>query len=350
MRRWTIILLAGVALGAGPVWADDGSTALTFAVAPADHTPLSAANGGQTLHVSGGSGTLAVGICPVRLSAQGRTGQVRVGIDADGDGQIGQSEWTSAAPDGSASVEFALPAASCPLGRAAVTFTGLAVSPSSKTLTGRYVSRGSLRGEIAGQPVWLIDDNLDGRITQDGQDALLVGPNRWAVPLRQLHRVGGRLYRLSVDDAQQQLRYSPVAEPQLGQVAVPPTPGLTVLVLESDQGAFNVLAKGGSAVPAGEYRLSYGLLGTATQAVAPGKQTLRYPIRAGQRNTLRIGGAPELTFQASYEGGNISVLPKLIAVGPGGETYETAIQRAQPPTVEILAGNQPVDSGSMGFG
>ena len=205
-------------------------------------------------------------------------------------------------------------------------------------------------------PVRLIDQNMDGRYTQDGADAIAIGSSAYALPLLEVHRVGAALYRLKVAPDGSSLTATAEGSAKLGVVATPlESAAVDCLVVSDGKGAsFDLKADGAAGLPGGAYKLVYGLLGPTKQPLLmqpPPADATVYTITPGKLNRLRIGPPLGVEFSATFNDNILTVLPAIRVVGAGGEIYKVDFStEAGRPHVVCLNGAQKLADTAMGYG
>jgi hypothetical protein len=208
-----------------------------------------------------------------------------------------------------------------------------------------YVVCGFYHGVHEGTPIRVFDDNLDGVITQDGKDAIMVGRGGAAIPLMKFHQIGNRHCSLEVAKDGSTVTVTPVSSPALGIVETSFKRGLKVLAMVDTQGnSYDLVASGRTGIPAGSYKLVYGVLsdGSAFTVIKPSDKCPVYEVQAGKINTLRIGAPLWVSFYASFSKGNVTVSPAVNIYGAGNEEYTFDFSGGTGrPNVLILGGEQP---------
>ena len=314
----------------------------------------------NAFRIGAATGKLAVAASEleVRLRPKGRS--LYIGVDGDGDATIAEEDYRKLTFDRAGRSEpltFKIRAEGAD---SAVTLIDvrpvLDASRSFKGIEGRYVPGGCMKGRFGDTPIRLVDDNVDGRFTQDGRDILVVGPPAAAgVPLLKIHRIGKGHFELKVAESGERIELFPVSDRRLGTVKTPlPAAVLKCLVLADKDGAYDVVAAG--AIPAGDYRLQYGLLADARSALAilPGPDAVTYTIQPGGINTLRIGKPFRPDFGVKRSGAQVQVLAPTRAVGAGGEVYRPLIfsggeSNASAPKVRLTVAGRTLAVATMQY-
>ena len=286
----------------------------------------------------------------VAVAASVKGSSALFGVDADGDGRVDAREMQAVRDPMAFTVNVG--GATC-----SITFEGVIVRPVEKTATARgsYYVRSCHQASIGGATVRLIDDNLDGKITQDGADAVLIGDGIVAQPLRKVHQLGEGLYALAIAEDGSTVKFSAPPDAERCKVMAPlaTNPALAGLAIEDAQKGYAFdLATAGAGVPAGNYRLAYGVLsgGPDVLLVVGGPRFEPMAVAAGE-NALGLGAGLRLEFRADVANGQLLVQPDVAVVGAAGERYRPVkgIGLGKP-KVEMLNGSQVLDTGTMAFG
>jgi hypothetical protein len=296
-------------------------------------------------------GTIDLGFGPLNVKVTGM-GRHVINVDVDGDGRVSKQEQAAIGPDDVAALTFTRPGDQTrSLYR--VLFTHVKVDTEHgaiKGITAQCHPDYAWRAVIGKTPIRLIDDNLDGKITQDGQDAIVIGSSPVALPLVRTHVIDGKEYDLEVAEGAKTVAVTPRDSGEWGKVALPfRTAALRFLVLRSNTHAYDVA--GGATVPPGNYKLAYGLLtqGSERTIIAPGRDCPAYPIKADHLNILKIGPPFMVFFDASIQNDKVSVSPPLSIVGAGCEQYRVVHPVSERPKVTLLAGRRLVFSNTMNY-
>jgi hypothetical protein len=255
-----------------------------------------------------------------------------LGLDCNGDQKIGSSEWASVNMR-TYSTRFRLRLSSgTDKHDLALRFVNVSIGVRANrviNIRGRYMIDGCMAGAFGEVPIGIFDDNLDGKYTQDGEDAIAIGSSPGAMPLWKHHQVGPYHYRLEVASDGSEITLYRVEHQDLGAVYTPLSPGLIrclMLVDSTNERAYDVRASGRGGIPAGNYQLSYAVLSSGNHVVAavPGAKALTYTIAQKAVNVLRFGPPCQLVFRAYYHGRDqqIRVRSDLVPYGTGGERYD----------------------------
>ncbi|MGB2821393.1 MAG: hypothetical protein WBF17_10455, partial [Phycisphaerae bacterium] len=258
-----------------------------------------------------------------------------LGVDCNGDGRVLGAEWVRLSlitrsarfllrlpeGDGKGKRDYAL------------RFVDVSVGVQANevvNLSGRVMIDGCMAAVFDDRDIWLFDDNLDGHYSQDGKDAIAVGNSPGAMPLMKHHQVGRHHYVLDVSGDGTSVSFQRVDDLKLGRVETLISPsllGCLMLTDESNGRAYDVKLSGPAGIPAGTYKLAYGVLGGGRCMVVagPSPKSLSYTIAENAVNILRFGPPVQLVFSASLRGRapneRIVVQTDITPYGTGGERY-----------------------------
>ena len=298
------------------------------AEALAAFTPAKALTGGKQFVIRSDTGTLDVAGSPVMFGVRWHQGLQAffAGMDVNGNGVLDDNEWCRLALSGTATFQQVKVGDKKHIVRLADIRAAVKQTPGGGIafVSGGYVVCGFYQGVYEGTCVRIFDDNLDGAITQDGKDAIMVGRGGAAIPLMKFHQVGSRHCSLEVAKDGSKVTITPVASPALGIVETSFKRGLKVLAMVDSQGnSYDLAASGRTGIPAGSYKISYGVLADASAftVIKPTDKCPVYEVQAGKINTLRIGAPLWVSFHASYSKGNVTVSPAVNIYGAGNEEY-----------------------------
>lgn len=291
-------------------------------------TPAKALTGGKQFAIRSDTGTLDVAGSPVQFGMRWHQGLQAffVAMDVNGNGELDGSEWCRLTLSGTATFQQVKVGDKKHIIRLADIRAAVKKTPGGGIafVSGGYVVCGFYQGVYEGTPVRIFDDNLDGAITQDGKDAIMVGRGGAAIPLMKVHQVGSRHCSLEVAKDGSKVTITPVASPALGIVETSFKRGLKVLAMVDSHGnSYDLAASGRTGIPAGSYKISYGVLADASAftVIKPTDKCPVYEVQAGKINTLRIGAPLWVSFNASISKGNVSVSPAVRIYGAGNEEY-----------------------------
>lgn len=295
----------------------------------------------------------------VKTSARVKGRDILIGFDSNGDGKISKSEWTAIPMTRTLKLSGKVDGK-----QFVINLVNIWADYNRTTVNcwGQTLIRSSMKGSVGGIPVRILDDDLDGKFNQKpsgrGGDAILIGNSSAAIPLRQVHKIGKDFYRLKVSQDGSSIDYQRLDDTAVGRVeATFPTDTLKALVLVSEDSAFDMRTDGASGIPAGKYKLSYGVVSTASALLTfrPSGTTPDYDIQAGMINTLRIGKPVRLAFGANYRAGKIGLSAGAVwVVGSGTEIYGRLNfnkgGNVRPPRVSILDGDKTISTANMEYG
>lgn len=322
-------------------------------------TPAKVLKGGVPFAISGPQGVVVIGGQSMLLGGKWDGRASRFGLDADGDGKISDGEYLPLGRDFSAGFHLKLGHGQTRRDQdVTAANVRLYLSGSSVArITGSLAVASAVTGTFAGQTIRLLDDNLDGQYTQDGHDAISIGPAdaKAAIPLMQVHEIGGAHYRLDVSPDGTSMALLPLPELPMGVVRTPLDADDTlVLAVTDEQGrSYDLRSGGAGGVPPGEYRLSYAVIGHGSQTVlvTPTDTSPSYAIEAGKVNTLRLGAPLRVDCSVRYADQAVTVYSNIRVLGDGDELYGLDLAgQAGRPRVALLEGERVVAEGPMSYG
>ncbi len=294
----------------------------------------------------------------VSLYALGSRRSTFIGFDHDGNGKISAKEVEMVRGD-SCVLSFSLGQGDDAVD-VDLLLDNISIYSRGKTVsyfTASYTPAFCFRGKLGDQLIRLVDQDLSGTITQDGTDAISVGAGPGALPLGKIHRIGDKHYRIDVAEDGLSLSAEPVELDDLAMVKVPMDRDVlkTLVLIGKDMQVYDLARKGVVKIPAGEYRLSYGLLsgGRWEIPISPTRESPTYKIIGGKQNTLRLGKPLRLEYVASKRGDEVYVAPPIKVLGAGGEEYGFSFDAGgnlPAPKVSLYKGRRKVSSDSMGYG
>lgn len=198
----------------------------------------------------------------------------------------------------------------------------------------------SATGSIGSDGIRLVDVDMNGRFTQDGTDGIALGSSKYAMPLAKRHAIGGKICDLAVTADGTAVTVTPAAGVETGAARLrnDDAHARHVFITDGTQ-AYDIVADG-KHIPAGAYRIAYGVFagGSYRAVMLPDKQG--YPLKAGALNVLNAGPPFQLRCLAKIKGGKIVVSPTMPVVGIGGESYRFIPDRAGPPYVRFMQGKK----------
>lgn len=324
LAGWSIVLAATWA------WAADGSAKLTYTSgkdAPVTFSPIQALQGRPLKTTMGNDAKGTFRVAGQDLAVEGRArGRIHeIGLDCNGDGRIVGAEWKVIPPN--RCVRF-----SGKVGGREFTCDFFDTQVSVSNSTGKAFSlwalpavRSGMTGEIDGVPVTIFDNRLAEQFTVNYSSTILIGKSRVALPLRKVHRIGQHRYELRAARDGSRIDYRQLPDAPCGLVQTRfPRKTVTGLVLEGPAGTYDAAV---DPVPAGTYRLVYGVLGKKTPIffrLAGRKARAGYEIQADKLNILKIGPPIHINMRVSHVGmtvyAGISQGNQMVT-GCGGEDY-----------------------------
>ena len=330
----SVLLLAGVVIVISPASAQDAGgrqvelTYRTGAEALRAITPCKALNGGKPFTFAGESGELVVAGSPVKFGViwHERLQAFLGAMDCDGSGKLDEKEFVKLSQTLSATYQVKVDGKSHTVRVADLRiFTrGTANGSGISSVRGGYVVCGFHQGSYDTTMIRLFDEDMDGKFTQDGKDAIMIGRAGAAIPLGKIHQVGSQHCQLTVAEDGSKVTITPLRGIELGLVETSFRRGLKCLALMDEEGhSYDLAVSGKTGIPAGKYKLRYGLLvaGGMMTIMKPTKACPTYEIQAGKVNTLRLGKPIWVSFMANYSAGNVRVSPSVTVYGAAGEEY-----------------------------
>lgn len=256
----------------------------------------------------------------------------RLRADLDGDGKL------EALVEGeSAFLTFSAPDAN---GRALQYSVRLEQRPDQGWV---YTCGGAMSGTFGSTRLQLIDQNLNGRFDDFGEDALVVGNDSAASLLSRVVSLEGALYELAVAPDGRRID----ATPYTGLSGVLDLASqftskakLTAAVVQSVDGRYSfslAKAKSGLSVPAGEYRLVGGALAQGdSRAELRAGRARTITVNAGATEAVAWGGPVSAEFAFERSGDQLTFTPWDIWFhGRLGEEYANFLPLGKSPDFAI---------------
>ena len=367
----TLCLLAAIvwpaATAAGADSGQSGSTKLAYEISNEAfnlQTPHKALVGGVAVKLTSDKGEIDINGNKVALAGAFLGADQAIGVDVNGNGTVEQSEVRRVVL-GTVAFKVKVGADKKEVG---IGFQKIAMAakPAVKPGGPNVVSAmsccvfpaGCLKGSVNGAQVRILDDNLDGKITQDGKDSIVIGSSMFAQPLMKQHLIGNALYELKVSEDGTSLDYAKVSDVKLDKVDVPlmksPAVGCLVLVDDSTGRVVDVAANK-TGIPAGSYKLCYGTIGAGIYmlTIRPTTKMAAMDVKDEGANNLKIGPAFKLDFKATYNAAKnvVTVMPFFTVEGAGNERYDVALTSSMlAPMVTFMEGNRTISRESMSYG
>jgi hypothetical protein len=195
-----------------------------------------------------------------------------------------------------------------------------------------------MAGSIEGVAIQIIDQNNNGIYNEVGVDAMVVGAGRAASFLSRVVNLKGKLFELDVDAAGSTVKTKPYAGAS-GTLSV--RNGLRLLgdlhaAVVSDATktvSFEVAgATDGLRVPVGAYTFSGGFAskGGDTAKLRAGRMK-PLVVEDGHTASMRWGAPLVAEFDYTRAGDSVTVQPKVMFLGRGGEEWHTLLPDAKSP-------------------
>lgn len=211
----------------------------------------------------------------------------------------------------------------------------------------------SVVGDVAGTPVRIIDDSLDGSYGnipqtwgepgltpenfQPEMDSVVIGSSKRARPWSEVQEVGGKWYRIDPDKIGTSFQATPLAlETGTLKLDSKGGPAPTWVVVrgsgETLKNSYFDIVEGGAkgvAVPVGRYTLFYGEVrkGKKRQVqktlILPGKSSPSFEVKKGETTVVPLGAPFGFDFRFKRDGSKLTVDGKTVVVtGRSEERYE----------------------------
>ncbi|MCY2961511.1 MAG: hypothetical protein NTY35_15215 [Planctomycetota bacterium] len=234
-------------------------------------------------------------------------------------------------------------------------FQGIGVNLQSTdaSMTIYTLSAASVVGNLAGTPIRLIDDSMDGVYGseiltfgygglangsfQPEMDSIVVGAAKRARPWSQYQEVGGSWWKFEAGSKGKEVHATPAKlETGILKLEVKGLPPNCLVVRGANElkDAYFDLVEGGAkglAVPAGRYSLFYGEVSKGKKSqlvkalILPGRASGNYDVRAGATTVVTLGAPYGFDFTARNDAGKVTIVGQSVVVtGSGGERYERA--------------------------
>ena len=337
---------------------DSGEATLTAEVSSTTAsivTPRRAIAGGVPFSFRGGSGSVNIAGSSVAMVGLTSGTSAYIGMDVNGDGSVSKTkDEMQKVANGRAAFKMKLPGTGEDF---AVLVSNVSVTTSKGAtvgVSGAISPACAKKGVINGVPIRLLDDNLDGKITQGGKDAIAVGKSLVGLPLVEVHQIGADHYKLSVSPDGSTVNFERLVGQELGIVKLKGESAFKCMVVTDGEKAYDLKAGGAAGIPPGDYKLIYGMVGTGSSLVSftPTKTTPTYRIQAGMINTPKIGMPLRMDFVASFAGKKVMVQPYGMQIlGAGDELYQFQFGgKMGTPNVTLKAGDKNLSSSNMAYG
>ena len=356
--------------GGDPVGATEGKVTLTYDSGKSVTclTPQWA-KGGKQMSAKGSMGKASISGKSLSTAGWKSGAGYRIGLDTNGDGIVNSQEYRNVFPGGSVVLTGKVDGREISVRCVDVLVHYDEKKNEVSSMRWRMQGVYGWVGKIDSVKIRILDENLSGKYEQNGTDAIQIGNGKLALPFRGRHRIGENFYKLKIAPDGSSLEYTKIPDPQAGLVLTPFTGKyLAGLVLEGQNGAYDIQACSQTGIPAGSYEVVYGAVGDlrAPMSLSRGRERLKYEIQADKKNLIRIGPPLKLVFSASYSESKkdkddkhnkqvtrrLSIsIPRSIT-GAGGEEYgpvsfPNARSPKGRPAVMILQGSKTLVKAAM---
>lgn len=222
----------------------------------------------------------------------------------------------------------------------------------------KYSAAGVMSGKIEGTSIQLIDQNNNGRYSDYGEDAMIVGKTKSASLLSRIVACGDELFEIEVSKDGREISYEPYAG-ETGLLDLRSkfaSKGKLQAVVVSNQSgdvSFELSsAKKGLRIPADTYRIVSGL-------VTKGKETVK--VRTGNSKPIRVadqndavfawGGPLETKFEYDRTGEEVTFSPNRIwFYGKSGVEFYDWFPDGKPPKFVIRDAKSGRELNQAAFG
>jgi len=289
-----------------------------------------------------------------------RTGSAKVEVDTDGDG-AGDVEVPMTGKITPVQITLGSGDTERQWGFLAVvagdrdTFNGIQYNgaPSDDLLQLYVAPGGSLVADVAGTPIRIFDDNMDGLYgsppkrwayaglidgdVQADVDSVQIDGAKVAVPWSEYLEIGGAWYQMESADSGVEIKATPVQDLETGKLKLD-LKGLDadyVIVKGVDKSRwenayFDIASvKSGVTVPAGAYQLFSGKISKGKKAqmmkalMLPTRNTPTWTVEAGKTTTAKLGAPFGFDFHVSQDANSATVVGVSISVlGSANESYQ----------------------------
>ena len=288
------------------------------------YTPRQAYNDHSWIAITDGRGELPMptksGRILVAFTAEGMT------VDPSGDGSGGSPQAVALPREG-----FSQPI-SVPLTYADGSTNVVALCFGRGGKPGELVVRNMTVavGRAGGVPIYIVDDNCDGKYNEAGRDAVIAGTGRLAAPLGPTIVLGASAYGLQVAENGRKLAIRPLAV-KLGAVRLSGGNGYEMLngalVRGADRDCFALGPEANTLLPVGQYTMTLASLADGIgrlAAIRDGGLTVQ--VAEGEKPAMVVLTPPKLTLNMTYDSqtDQISVdapRPKAITCNAGNFSY-----------------------------
>ena len=345
----------GVAVAEAP---DSGQATLTSEISSTTAniiTPGRAVSGGVPFKFQGGTGSVNIGGSSVAMVGLKSGVSIYIGMDVNGDGTVSKTkDEMQKLVKGQVAFKMKLPGTEEEFAVLVSKVSVTAAKGKTVSVSGAISPACAKKGVINGTPIHLFDDNLDGKFTQGGTDAIAVGKSLVGLPLQEVHQIGAHHYKLSVSSDGSSVSFDRLVGQELGVVTLKGESAFKCMVVTDGEKAYDLKASGAAGIPPGDYKLIYGMVGSGSSLVPflPTKTTPTYQIKAGMINTPKIGMPLRIDFIASFAGKKVTVQPYGVRIlGAGDELYQLEFGgKMGTPSITLKAGEKSLSTGQMAYG
>lgn len=355
----SLVLLGCLTMGALPARAQDDApteTEITLkletgAAVGKIITPRRGLYGGVNMSVRGDNGSVDIAGKSFTVVAVRNGKNFGLGLDENGDGEIARNEVNALGRSSATAFKLKLGDDGKTYPLAVVDIHVGAGANGVAAFSGSLLPGWAMKGQLGRETVCLIDANLDGQYTQDGQDAIAIGRSNFALPLHRVHKIGETFYELDVAGDGTKISLKPQSDLSLGKVATNfPDSMLKCLVLINDDGhSYDVSEARRDGIPAGAYRVVYGVLARGNNYAFMLPPNATFDIQADGTNTLRLGPDFNIIFNARRKGESIDIGTGMSVMGAGGEMYRISGEPGRP-AAAFYAGKTKVAGGAFSKG
>ena len=168
------------------------------------------------------------------------------------------------------------------------------VHPSGRSgaYSGRMAPASCKTATIDGVIVRIYDDNMDGKYTVDGSDAVAIGESaKGAAPLYPANKIGKGFYELAIAEDGSTLTVTPMVNPETALVSMSTDPDKYITVIITDGTKACDLTQV-SEMLSGEYKLLYAAAAGAKNVpiiIIPSDKAVTYDVEANKTNELQFG-------------------------------------------------------------
>ena len=226
------------------------------------------------------------------------------------------------------------------------------VHPSGRSgaYSGRMAPASCKTATIDGVIVRIYDDNMDGKYTVDGSDAVAIGESaKGAAPLYPANKIGKGFYELAIAEDGSTLTVTPMVNPETALVSMSTDPDKYITVIITDGTKACDLTQV-SEMLSGEYKLLYAAAAGAKNVpiiIIPSDKAVTYDVEANKTNELQFGEPLWVWYSGEMNGMTLRIHRTKI-LGAGGEHYLVKYQlNASPGKIAVFKGRKVYIGGMM---